>query len=226
MTEKVGLVCICVLLVLHLLDVGSCSEGLFGTGEDDGAHLGIIVGDLGGLVELVEECRVESVECLGSVQSDEGDAFGRGRDENVLVLLDSSSRGETWKGGGESAGGERGARCGGAQGGANGRGQHYELYRRSVRLKSDDDGDDEEEEEEGDEKKDMLFDFFSNDSQTCGECGSIEYCTILYSILRERWPKRACPFMLLGSIGVSFNRKTRHENHPAPAPHFIWLYYF
>ena len=85
--QEVGLVCVCILLVLHLLDVCTRRKSFLGAGQNDGTDRRIIVGILGRLVQLVEERRVQCVERFGSVECDQFDACsGRGY-ENVLVVL-------------------------------------------------------------------------------------------------------------------------------------------
>lgn len=103
--QKVSLVHLSELLVLHLLDVCSRRKGFLGAGEDDGADR--VVGGKGaeGGVELVEKHRIEgcstkegsvssggeegeerTVERFGTVERDEGDAGSGRRDEDRGVL--------------------------------------------------------------------------------------------------------------------------------------------
>lgn len=59
MAEEILLVDFGVLLVLHLLDIGPCSESLVAAGDDNAANRFVERDRVEGRIELVEELRVE-----------------------------------------------------------------------------------------------------------------------------------------------------------------------
>ena len=61
MVKEIILISVGECFVFHFFNVCSGGESFFGTGKDDCSDRGVIVGSFGGVVELVEEGRVEGV---------------------------------------------------------------------------------------------------------------------------------------------------------------------